>query len=237
MADILIVDDNDSVRRLVKRRLEIAGHSVREAESARRGLRLMRERRPQLLILDWVLGPSTQGVGICERLKKSAATRAIPIIILTGAKTSFEDELKALESGADLFLTKDVIHGGPEGPSRLIPYVQSLLTRRCDAESRRGWVRAVPGLALDFRRHTVKTPHGIVKNLSTKEFEVLSILASAYPGVVSRSQLVEMLWDNRVRDRQTDVMISRIRAKLRPSGAGPRVIEAVVGLGYRLCAS
>lgn len=232
MKKILLIDDNEATRRALRRLLRGKGYSVLEAASGRQGLRAARDSRPDLVIADWVLGPGLQGVELCMRLKRDLRTRLIPIVILTGARQEFQDEFIALSKGADLFLTKDQIMGGEDKATRLFGYIRALLHRPFRAEDRAKGVVRHEGLSIDLARHAVRAGKELIPNLSTKQFDLLYVLAKNYPRAVSREYLVRAVWKNVVTDRCVDRAVSRLKERIEKPGV--RMIESVVGQGYRI---
>lgn len=220
---------------MLKRWLEKMGCGILEAESGSMGLKMCLENRPDLILMDWMLGSGPQGVEICEQLKANPQCRAIPIVIMTGAKVNFQDELSALSSGADLYLTKDQILGEEKEAEALIGYISALLRRPYKVQTYSRQEYRNQGLYLDLSEHLVKTSSGTFTNLSTLQFSVLYLLAKKYPSIVSRRYLVHSIWKSPVRDREVDVLISRLKSKIEKGGQ--TLIESVVGRGYRLCAS
>lgn len=235
MKRILLIEDEPALQEMFSRLLKRRGYAVRKASSGAEGLKRARAGKPDLIITDWALGAGLQGVDLCMSLKAEAATRSIPIVVLTGIKQQFEDELTALQKGADLFLTKDQILGSAAKTARLLGYIRSLLKRPFTASDRSKGLLRRPGLAIDLAEHTVQTKNELVADLSTKQFDLLYLLAKKHPRAVSRRFLLRAVWKNRVRDREVDVAISRLKDRIE-SGKG-RVIESVFGKGYRLAVS
>ena len=229
---ILLVEDDSGIRRMLRRLLVRQGYSVLEASYGRQGLKMACSLKPELILADWALGGGLQGVNLCARLKKDVKTRSIPIILLTGAKVRFEDELLALNCGADLYLTKDEAVGTPQKLSRFQGYIRSLLSRPFSSSPRNGILR-IPGLQIDSQKHTLKLRQEEIIDLSTKQFDLLYLLIKRYPRTVSRKYLVRRIWKNRVRDREVDVAICRLKTRI--AKGKQKIIESVVGRGYRLC--
>ncbi len=229
---ILLIEDDKSLRGLLVRLLAARGYEVLAAGTGEAGLRAARAERPDLVLTDWVLGRGIQGVEVCERLKSAPATRAIPIVVMSGARVEFDDELLALRRGADLYLQKKDVVGGSGEDERFYRYVESLLQRPYDARAPRRAAGAAPELEIDLAAHTVRTRHELIEDLPTRLFDVLYMLALKHPEPVSRVYLVSKVWRNAVRDREADVAISRLKDRIEVGR--DRLIESVVGKGWRL---
>lgn len=232
MPRVLLIDDSSLVRGAVRRRLEAEGLSVREASTGAQGLRLARREPPDLLVTDWVLGPGLSGVSLCASLKSRLETRSIPIIVMTAARVEFEDELRALEAGADLYLTKEAILPGRGRPERFLGYLRSLLARRERLRRLGARPEVRPVLRLDLRRHLLRTPYGPVEDLSTTLFTLLALLARRSPRPASRRLLLRSLWGDSVRDRTLDQAVCRLKGRL--ERRQDEFIECIRGRGYRL---
>ena len=221
---ILIIDDEEPIRELLKLTLQSAGFdSILEASDGEDGLALAARYLPDLILLDLML-PGMDGLSVCRRLKSSPDTRMIPIIMLT-AKSDESDIVVGLEMGANDYITK--------------PFSRKVLTARIRAQFRiveqqdQSSVLQVSGLSInkDQRRVSVS---GESVSLTFSEFEILVLLA-AHPGrVFTRGQIIRRIKgeDYPVTDRAVDVQIVNLRRKLGEWGAAH--IETIRGIGYRL---
>lgn len=221
---ILIIDDEEPIRELLKLTLQSAGFdSVLEASNGEDGLALATRYMPDLILLDLML-PGMDGLSVCRRLKTSPDTRMIPIIMLT-AKSDESDIVVGLEMGANDYITK--------------PFSRKVLTARIRAQFRiaeqqdQSSVLQVAGLSInkDQRRVSVS---GESVSLTFSEFEIL-LLFAAHPGrVFTRGQIIRRIKgeDYPVTDRAVDVQIVNLRRKLGEWGAAH--IETIRGIGYRL---
>ncbi|MBR3506203.1 MAG: response regulator [Lentisphaeria bacterium] len=221
---ILIIDDEEPIRELLKLTLQSAGFdSILEASDGEDGLALAARFLPDLILLDLML-PGMDGLSVCRRLKASPDTRMIPIIMLT-AKSDESDIVVGLEMGANDYITK--------------PFSRKVLTARIRAQFRiaeqqdQSSVLQVSGLSInkDQRRVSVS---GESISLTFSEFEILVLLA-AHPGrVFTRGQIIRRIKgeDYPVTDRAVDVQIVNLRRKLGEWGAAH--IETIRGIGYRL---
>jgi two-component system phosphate regulon response regulator PhoB len=220
---VLVVDDEPDIVELVRYHLEKAGIECVHAGDGGAALRLVRECRPDVLILDLML-PGMDGLEVCRALRRDPATARLPIIMLT-AKAEEVDRVVGLEVGADDYVVK------PFSPRELVARVRALLRRVREPEvptaTRTG------DLLLDEGRHQVAVG-GRPVELTAKEFGLLAALVRANGRVLSRDQLLEGVWGYaaaaEIESRTVDVHIRRLREKL---GAEARRIVTVKAVGYR----
>ena len=221
---ILIIDDEEPIRVLLKLTLQSAGYdSVLEASNGEDGLALAMRYKPDLILLDLML-PGMDGLSVCRRLKSSPDTQMIPIIMLT-AKSDESDIVIGLEMGANDYITK--------------PFNRKVLTARIRTQFRiaeqqdQSQVLQISGLTLNKEQHRV-TVFGETIALTFSEFEILELL-SAHPGrAFTRGQFIRRIKgeDYPVTDRAVDVQIVNLRRKLGEWGTAH--IETIRGIGYRL---
>ena len=221
---ILIIDDEEPIRELLKLTLQSAGFdSILEASNGEDGLALATRYMPDLILLDLML-PGMDGLSVCRRLKSSPDTRMIPIIMLT-AKSDESDIVVGLEMGANDYITK--------------PFSRKVLTARIRAQFRiveqqdQSSVLQVAGLSINKDQHRVSVS-GESVSLTFSEFEILLLFAE-HPGrVFTRGQIIRRIKgeDYPVTDRAVDVQIVNLRRKLGEWGAAH--IETIRGIGYRL---
>lgn len=219
---ILVVDDDVKTVELVKLYLNRDGYRVLTAFDGEEALRLARESRPDLIVLDLML-PGIDGLDICRILR---AESDVPIIMLT-AMTTDRDRLTGLDLGADDYITK------PFSPRELAARVRAVL-RRFPGE--RGPEKIEQGeLTLDFLKHEAFLDSKPL-NLTPVEFKLLGALAKEPGRVFSRSQIIEKAfgYDFDGFDRTIDVHILKLRRKLEPDPRHPRYIKTVYGAGYKL---
>jgi DNA-binding response OmpR family regulator len=222
---ILLVDDEESVQKLLAYPLEREGYRVLQARDGEEALKRFASERVDLVVLDIML-PKLDGLEVCKRLR---AESEVPIIMLT-ARDDELDKVLGLELGADDYITK------PFSIREFRSRVRALLRRA--AVSRQldedGEVISAQGLTIDLARRVVEVGGNRVQ-LTYVEFELLRILAS-HPGrVYSRRMLLEALWggaDYR-EPRTIDVHVRHLREKLEPDPADPEYILTVRGVGYR----
>ncbi len=224
MTTILFVEDEAPIRDLVRFALSRAGMEMIDAGDGREAERRLGERRPDLILLDWML-PDESGIDLLRRLRRDEALRDIPVIMLT-ALAEEEQKVRGLEAGADDYVTK------PFSPPELVARIKAVLRRATGADEE-GRLR-LGELELDPSRHEVKW-QGTPLSLGPTEYRLLRFLMS-HPGrVYSRGQLLDYVWpDDDVREERTvDVCIRRLRKALEPCDAG-HLIRTVRGAGYRL---
>ena len=222
---ILLVDDEDSVQKLLAYPLEREGFRVLQARDGEDALRLFNSEHVDLVVLDLML-PKLDGLEVCKRLR---ADSEVPIIMLT-ARDDELDKVLGLELGADDYITK------PFSIREFRSRVRALLRRASAARGPGpgGDVISLDGLEIDVSRRSVEV-RGEPVQLTYVEFELLRILAS-HPGrVYSRRMLLESLWggaDYR-EPRTIDVHVRHLREKLELDPAEPEYILTVRGVGYR----
>ena len=220
---VLVVDDEPDIVELVRYHLEKAGIECVHAADGGTALRLVRECRPDVLILDLML-PGMDGLEVCRALRRDPATARLPIIMLT-AKAEEVDRVVGLEVGADDYVVK------PFSPRELVARVGALLRRVREPEA--PTARRIGDLEVDEGRHRVAVG-GRPVELTAKEFGLLAALVRANGRVLSREQLLEGVWGYaaaaEIESRTVDVHIRRLREKL---GAEARRIVTVKAVGYR----
>ena len=219
---VLVVDDDVKTVELVKLYLNRDGYRVLTAYDGIEALRLAREGRPDLIVLDLML-PGIDGMEVCRTLRNESD---VPIIMLT-AMTTDQDKLNGLELGADDYMTK------PFSPRELAARVRTVL-RRIPGERGPAHVRHGE-LIVDFHRHeTILAGRHIP--LTSVEFKLLGALAKEPGRVFSRAQLIEQALgpDFEGFDRTIDVHILKLRRKIEPDPAHPTYIKTVYGVGYKL---
>jgi two-component system alkaline phosphatase synthesis response regulator PhoP len=219
---ILVVDDEEDIRHLVRYNLEKTGMETIGAETGEKALELAREKHPALVVLDLML-PGMDGLDVCRILKHDARTEDICIIMLT-AKGEEADIVRGLEIGADDYITK------PFSPSILTARVKANMRRITGSKSGDGVLEYVD-LLIHKGRHEVLVC-GEPLALTHSEFQILYFLASNPNWVFTRSQIIDAIkGDNYpVTDRSVDFQIVGLRKKLGPLGD---TIKTVRGIGYR----
>ena len=228
MADrkLLVVEDDDDIRKLLTTFLEREGFAVRTAADAAEMDARMAEEEPDLVILDQML-PGEDGLSICRRLR---AAGRMPILMLTARNTSV-DRIVGLEMGADDHL------GKPFEPRELLARIRALF-RRIDAERAEGGDTrrlVFAGLVLDVDARSLETVEGAPIPLTSAEFDLLVCLAERPGRVLSRDQLLDWTRGRTADplDRTIDVSISRLRRKLDEAGIdAEKLVVTVRNGGY-----
>lgn len=220
---ILIIEDEQDVLDLLTTALKKSdGFSLITATDGATGLRMAREERPALVVLDLML-PKMPGLEVCKTLKGDGATRQIPIIMLT-AKAEEIDRIVGLEFGADDYVTK------PFSPREIALRIKAILRRgKGDVVDEQ---LTVGPIALDPTRHEV-TVNGRPVRLTSVEFKLLSMLMLRRGRVQARDRLLNEVWgyESLIDTRTVDTHVRRLRKKL---GKAADAIETVRGFGYRL---
>jgi DNA-binding response OmpR family regulator len=223
---ILLVDDEDSVRKVLAFPLERDGYVVVQAADGEEALERFAEQHVDLVVLDIML-PRLDGLEVCKRLR---ATSSVPIIMLT-ARDDELDKVIGLELGADDYITK------PFSIREFRSRVRALLRRARAAQGPGSDGEELiehDGLVIDVPRRYV-TAHGEPVQLTYVEFELLRTLAASPGRVFSRRMLLEALWKSAdYRDPRTiDVHVRHLREKLEAEPRTPAYILTVRGVGYR----
>lgn len=222
---ILVVDDEHDILELIRFNLEREGFEVYTVDTGEAALAQANRIRPDLVVLDLML-PGLDGVEVCRRLKESADTRGIPVIMLT-AKAEDSDIVAGLEIGADDYVTK------PFSPKVLIARMRAILRRQTPPDEEPvGDVLSIHGIRIDISRHEVWIDDRQVQ-LSATEFAILVFLAKNPGWVFSRNKIIDTVKgkDYPVTERSVDVQILGLRKKLGEQG---RLVQTVRGVGYRL---
>ncbi|MGI8686032.1 MAG: response regulator transcription factor [Acidimicrobiales bacterium] len=222
---IVVVEDDPNIADLVDLYLRREGFRVLQAGDGTRGLELVVQERPRLVILDVGLPGGMDGLELCRRLRAADASNgAVPVVMLT-ARDGEIDRVLGLELGADDYITK------PFSPRELVARVKAVL-RRSDGPRPAGPdVLAAGRVSVDTGRREA-TVDGVVVPLATREFDLLRYLAEHAGLALSRRQLLDGVWGPAWYgdDRTVDVHVRQLRKKL--GDALP--LATVWGVGYRL---
>jgi DNA-binding response OmpR family regulator len=224
---VLVVDDEEQIRTIIRRYLEADGYAVSEATDGETGLRLARELDPDLVILD-VMMPGIDGIETLRRLRSESDV----YVIMVTARADEVDTLVGLSVGADDYITK------PFSARELVARVKTVLRRARTTMLAEADGRIVVGdLVVDPARREV-TRDGTPVELTTLEFDLLRALARSPGRVFTRRQLLEQVWgwDFYGDERVVDVHVRAIRRALGDSAEAPEVIATVRGVGYKLLA-
>ena len=219
---IYLLEDDDSIRKLVSYGLESQGYEAQGFELPSLFWKAMGKQLPELILLDIML-PEEDGLTILQKLRSASATKKIPVIMLTAKNTEY-DRVIGLDNGADDFVSK------PFGMMELVARVRAVLRRTEPASSSTEY--QVGPLYVSPERHIVKV-NGQDVTLTYKEFEILCLLLENEGVVLTRSVLMDRIWgcEFERENRTLDVHIRTLRAKLGEAGS---CIETVRGVGYKL---
>jgi len=221
---ILIIEDEEDIRELVRYNLAREKFSVTEAESGEAGLELVSQEPPDLILLDLML-PGKDGMQVCRELKENKAVRDIPVVMMT-ARGAESDIVAGLDLGAEDYIVK------PFSPKVLVARVKAVLRRKRSAQlPGKEDVLSVLNLRIDPQRHEVFFDGNPVL-LTASEFAILHFLARRPGWVFTRYQIVDAVHgeDYPVTERSVDVQVVGLRKKLGEAG---EMIETVRGVGYR----
>ena len=230
--NILVVDDERTIREVVRRYLELEGFSVTEAETGPQALSILQEMRPDLVVLDIML-PGVDGFSITRRLRQASdysplsIEGEIPIILLT-ARSNEVDRVAGLELGADDYVTK------PFSPRELVARVKAVMRRSTAGEAESEAPVAFGPLHLDPRSRAVSVENKDV-SLTAKEFDLLWFLMRHPRQVFKRQQLLDKVWGYEFYGDESTVTVHvrRLREKLEPNPSKPSFIQTVWGVGYK----
>ena len=219
---ILIVDDEPAIRTMIGMALTRAGYELLEAGSTLEARRIIASRRPDLILLDWML-PGQSGYEFIRQLQHDKSHPPPPVIMLT-ARDQEAEKVAALEAGADDYVSK------PFSVSELLARIKAVLRRTAQHNDKE--LLEIDGIRLDPGTCRVTVGEAPVE-LSPLEFRLLHFFMTHRERVYSRQQLIEQVWDTaHVEDRTVDVHIRRLRKILGPSGHD-RFIQTVRSAGYR----
>ncbi|PXY30879.1 response regulator transcription factor [Prauserella muralis] len=220
---VLVVDDDETVRDVVRRYLEVSGFTVELAGDGAEALERFAARRPDLVVLD-VMMPGMSGLDVCRTLRQSSE---VPVVMLT-ALGEEENRIAGLQLGADDYVTK------PFSPRELALRVASVLRRaRMTALEPPGAALTDGELRLDPAARSA-TLRGAELALTAREFDLLAFFL-AHPGTAySRTDLLERVWGWDFGDQSTvTVHVRRLREKIERDPANPERVTTVWGVGYR----
>jgi DNA-binding response OmpR family regulator len=219
---VVIVEDDPSISDLVELYLRQAGFRVLQAPNGERGLELVHQHQPALVVLDIGL-PGIDGLEVCRRLR---ATTSVPVLFLT-ARDGELDRIIGLELGADDYVTK------PFSPREIVARVKAILRRGAtpSAPADSTIVEIADGIVVDTNRREV-TVAGKPIALATREFDLLAFLARNLGLALGRQQLLDGVWGEGWfgDDRTVDVHVRQLRKKL----GDDLPLATVWGIGYRL---
>ncbi|MEW6571138.1 MAG: response regulator transcription factor [Nitrospirota bacterium] len=221
---ILVVEDDRKIARIVRVYLENEGFRVATVENGKEALSFVSKEPPSLVILDLML-PDTSGEELCQELKEMGD---FPIIMLT-AKSSEEERVAGFALGADDYIVK------PFSPKEMVARVKAVMRRVLKKELAGDSASFNEGLLIiDTRGHEVKK-NGLPVTLTPTEFKIVAVLAGAPGKVFTRGELVENALGYQFEgyERSVDAHIKNIRQKIEDDSRTPRFIQTVYGVGYK----
>ena len=219
---ILIVDDEPPIRRLLRVGLSTQDYAVSEAMNAKVAMQLLEDDKPDLVILDLGL-PDIPGHDLLARWRGEGVT--LPIVILS-SRTDETGIVKALELGADDYITK------PFGMNELVARIRVALRHRLQTQGEKP-VFQTGDLSVDLVRRIVKVEGKEVK-LSPKEYDILRVLVQHAGKVLTHRFLLEQVWDGLTDVQYLRVYVRQLRQKIETAPDQPRYILTETGVGYRL---
>ena len=221
---ILIIDDDEKLNLLLKDFFKDFGFTTLTATHPENGLKIIKQKSPDIIILDIML-PGMNGFEVCKAIRKFSS---IPIIMLT-AKGELMDRVVGLELGADDYLAK------PFEPRELVARIQSVLRRIHPVEKNQ--VQKFGNMTIDFNKHTIEIDGKSIE-MTTNEFSALCFLARNPNKVLNRDQILDEMSgiECDAFNRSVDITMSRLRQKLNDDPKNPSFIKTIWGTGYMFVA-
>jgi two-component system phosphate regulon response regulator PhoB len=220
---VLVVDDEAAIRDMIRFALEQADMNVRSAAHAHEALLSINEKRPDIILMDWMM-PGVSGIELTRRLRKDSYSKDIPIIMLT-ARITEDDKVAGLEAGTDDYVIK------PFSPRELIARIRAVL-RRSSPVDKNG--KLITGkLTLDTIARRISHA-GVEIHIGPTEYRLLEFFMSHAGRSYSRTQLLDHVWGTNayLEERTVDVHIRRLRIVLEPTGTS-QYLQTIRGHGYR----
>jgi len=218
MVSILIIDDEEDIRELLKYNLKKEGYVVQTAENGEVGISLMKEMHPDLILLD-VMMPGMDGIEVCEYIRQLPGYEKTLICFLTARNEDYS-QIAGLDAGADDYVAK------PVRPKVLVSRINALLRRKGMLKDE---TKNEKDLVINRDKYVVEK-NGEIIHLPRKEFELLALLASRPDHVFERDVILDKVWGTEivVGDRTIDVHVRKLREKI-----GENYIRTVKGIGYK----
>lgn len=225
---ILIIEDESAIREMLGYALMKEGYIFQEAADVEEARPMLLHDKPDLILMDWML-PGMSGAEYARRIRSVPETRDIPIIMLT-ARSDEADKIRALDIGADDYISK------PFSTKELLARIRALLRRTSTSDDGQKTVVTIGGLSLDPVTYRVTVDSKAV-DISPTEFRLLHFFITHPERVYSRTQLLDQVWGQNVyvEERTVDVHIRRLRKTLNPFGLD-KYIQTVRSVGYRFSA-
>ncbi len=228
--DILIVEDEPEIAKLIQLALEREGFSCHWCRDGVAALQSFGKQQPDVIILDLML-PGLDGLEVCARIRQKPGTKD-PYILMLTAKGEEIDRVIGLSTGADDYLVK------PFSPTELVARVRALL-RRSLRHGGQNLIYHTQHFAVDVDRRTatrhLDADRAEVLDLTTLEFNLLATFISQPGRVWNRTQLIDKLWGDDFfgDERVVDTHVARLRKKIEPDPANPAFVKTVIGVGYK----
>ncbi len=222
MSTVLLVEDDDRLRRALALTLRARGYSVEDVGTGAAALSVLARHRVDVVVLDLGL-PDLDGIDVIGRLR---AEHTVPVIVLS-ARRDQSDKVSALDAGADDYLTK------PFGVDELLARLRAAVRRAGRGDDQR--VVTTPDFVIDLGRKTVTDPRGEPVHLTPTEWGVLEVLVRANGMLVTSVDLLGQVWGPGF-EKQANylrVYLGQLRRKLEPEPARPRYLVTSPGIGYR----
>ena len=221
---ILIVDDEEHICELIGFNLRKNGYRTITAADGLNGLKIAREEKPDLILLDVML-PELDGYEVCKEIRKDSEISSTPVIMITARGEDF-DRVLGLELGADDYITK------PFSIREMVARVKAVLRRLEERSTSKTY--GFGNINVDFDKHEVTTGEHKIE-LTLKEFELLKILIENRGRVMTRDFLLDKVWGYEYagETRTIDVHIRHLRQKIENGNSTPKYIETIRGIGYR----
>ena len=223
MFRILLVDDEESIRKVATAYLEAEGYEVHTATDGQQGLAIFRRYQPDLVILDIML-PGIDGLAVLQTIRRESD---VYVMLLT-AKSEEMDRVIGLTVGADDYLTK------PFSPRELVARVKAMMRRGRSTDPQEKTVHQFTHIRVDHQQFKAWRDDEELE-LTALEFKLLQVFVTHAQAVLTREQLLQDVWgyDYYGDERVVDVHIRHLRQKLEPDPANPQFIQTVRGVGYR----
>lgn len=219
---IMVIEDDEEIRTLIEYFLKKEKYEILSSGDGMEGLKMLREFKPKLLILDLML-PRIDGLSIAGMIKENPEKYGTPSILMLTAKAEIEDVIEGFKSGADEYMRK------PFDPRELVIRVNKLVGKIED-EKRKVYV--YKNVEINTEKHII-TEDGIELELSKKEYDLMLYLMENKGIVVTREKILDKVWSSNYYsgDRSVDVYIAKLREKIKSLA---KDIKTVKGVGYKL---
>lgn len=221
---VLIVDDEEHIRELIKFNLKKEGYDIEVAVNGREAIEIIKKIKFDLILLDLML-PEIDGLEVCKEIRKNENTSDIPVMMITAKGEEF-DKVLGLELGADDYITK------PFSIRELIARVKALL-RRSNVKKEENIIK-FGDVLVNFNTREVTRENENVE-LTLKEFELLKLLIKNKGNILTRELLLDKIWGYEYigETRTVDVHIRHLRKKIESDDKNPKYIQTIRGVGYK----